>query len=70
MNEKARIEQDKTREDLINKLNEYGRCLVPRCTGFGKTTMLSKMIPSYSKVLYLYPTEVIKSSVDEFLHKK
>lgn len=69
MNEKARIEQDKTRKDLIEKLNQYGRCLVPRCTGFGKTTMLSKMIPSYRKVLYLYPTEVIKSSVDEFLHK-
>lgn len=65
MNTKAIVERKKTLNDLKEKLNTYGKCCVPRCTGFGKTTMISNMIKEYDNVLYLYPTEVIKRTVEK-----
>lgn len=65
MNTKAVIERKKTLKDLKKKLNTYGKCCVPRCTGFGKTTMISHMVKEYNHVLYLYPTEIIKKTVEK-----
>lgn len=65
MNTKAVIERKKTLNDLKKKLNTYGKCCVPRCTGFGKTTMISHMVKEYNHVLYLYPTEIIKKTVEK-----
>ena len=70
MNVKANIERAKTLRDLKEKLNTYGKCCVPRCTGFGKTTMISKMIREYKHVLYLYPTEIIKKTVEKAMISK
>lgn len=55
--------REKTQKDLVEKLNKYGKCALIRCTGFGKTWMLSKIFEEYDNVLYLYPTEVIKQTV-------
>lgn len=55
--------RDKTKTDLNNKLNMYGRCALVRCTGFGKTWILSDITRQYKNVLYLYPSEVIKNTV-------
>ncbi len=52
----------KTREDLMDKLTQYGRCAITRCTGFGKTWLLSEVSQDYESVLYLYPAEIIKQT--------
>lgn len=55
----------KTYQDLLDKLNEYGRCAIIRPTGFGKTWMLTTLIQSgfYNKILYLYPADVVRNTV-------
>ncbi len=53
----------RTKEDLKEKLAMYKRCVIPRCTGFGKTWLLSEIAKDYSSVLYLYPTDIIKKTV-------
>lgn len=59
----------KTRLDLENKLDKYGKCALVRCTGFGKTWLLSDITKKYEKVLYLYPSEVVKNTVKNVLDK-
>ena len=54
--------RNKTKEDLKEKLSKYNRCVVQRCTGFGKTWLLSEISQEYDSVLYLYPTEIIKQT--------
>lgn len=54
--------RERTKEDLIFKTEKFGHCVLVRNTGFGKTWILSELIARYRKVLYLYPTEVIKST--------
>lgn len=39
--------REKTQKDLVEKLNKYGKCALIRCTGFGKTWMLSKIFEEY-----------------------
>lgn len=56
--------REKTRQDLEKKLELYGKCALVRCTGFGKTWLLSSLTQKYNKVLYLYPAEVIKNTVE------
>lgn len=55
--------RDLTKQDLQSKLNRYGKCALIRCTGFGKTWLLADIIHEYEKVLYLYPAEIVKSTV-------
>ena len=55
--------RQKTYLDMLDKLDKYGKCALIRCTGFGKTWMLSELITHYSKVLYLYPSKVVASTV-------
>ena len=54
--------RNRTKEDLKNKLSLFNRCAVPRCTGFGKTWLLSEIAQEYDTVLYLYPAEIIKKT--------
>ena len=56
-------EQAKTLNDIKAKLAKYHKGAIIRPTGFGKTWMLTELIKSYNKVLYLYPAEVIKDTV-------
>lgn len=46
------------------------KCAIIRPTGFGKTGILTKVIKSgkYKKILYLYPTEVVKNTVFDFYY--
>ena len=56
------IVRNKTKEDLKEKLKKHGHCTVIRCTGFGKTWLLSDISKDYKRVLYLYPAEIIKQT--------
>ncbi|MCR5670714.1 MAG: DEAD/DEAH box helicase family protein [Butyrivibrio sp.] len=64
MNNKSPLElvRSKTKEDLQKKLKTHGHCAVIRCTGFGKTWLLSDISKDYNSVLYLYPAEIIKQT--------
>jgi len=65
---------DKLRESTYNEVLEmlqtYGKCAVIRPTGFGKTGMLTRIIKErrYKKILYLYPSQVVKNKVLEFFY--
>lgn len=52
----------RTKEDLMTKLSQYGRCALTRCTGFGKTWLISEVSQDYKSVLYLYPAEIIRQT--------
>ncbi len=56
-------EQEKTLQDVLNKVQKYGKCAIVRPTGFGKTFILTELIKHYKKVLYLYPAAVIRDTV-------
>ena len=56
--------REETILDLVNKLNKYGKCALIRCMGFGKTWLLAHMTKKYKKVLYLYPAEVVRTTVE------
>lgn len=60
---KASMIRIKTNLDMKKKLKEFGKCAVIRPTGFGKTCMATDLVSAYEKVLYLYPTQVIKDAV-------
>lgn len=62
-NDIAELRRRETLEDLNEKLAEHGKCALVRCTGFGKTWMLTNLLRDYKHVLYLYPAEVIKNTV-------
>lgn len=53
-----------TYNELVLKLKEYGKCALIRCTGFCKTFMLAKLAKRYKRVLYLYPADCVKQTVE------
>ena len=53
----------RTYDDVVEKLQQYGKCIIIRPTGYGKTWLLTDLISQYKKVLYLYPAEVIAETV-------
>lgn len=55
--------QEKTKNDVLEKLDKYHKCMIIRPTGFGKTFLLTELIKHFNKVLYLYPSAVIKDTV-------
>lgn len=59
----ADVRRRETLIDLDEKLANFGKCALVRCTGFGKTWMLTNLLREYKKVLYLYPAEVVKNTV-------
>lgn len=56
-------EQAKTLENIEAILDEWGKGVILRPTGFGKTWLLTSLISKYGKVLYIYPAQVIKDTV-------
>lgn len=52
-----------TKDDLVSKLVQYQKCCLIRPTGFGKTWLLTEMVKSYERVLYVYPTAAILNTV-------
>ena len=63
--------RNETYEEALTLLRKYDKGAIIRPTGFGKTGILSKVIKSgkFKKILYLYPTEVIKNTVLGFYYK-
>lgn len=63
--------RNETYEEAMALLEKYRKCAIIRPTGFGKTGILTKVIRSgkFKKILYLYPTEVIKNTVLGFYYK-
>lgn len=58
-------EVEKTLEEAHKLMLKHKRCLVVRPTGFGKSYMLAKLSHRFEKTLYVYPTEIIKISMQE-----
>lgn len=54
---------DKTYNNMVENLNRFGKCFVVRPTGFGKTTMMVRLMKNYKNVLFLYPTNIIADVV-------
>lgn len=54
-----------TLQATLNLLDKFGKCMVIRPTGFGKSYMLAKLTNTYSKSLYVYPLNIIKTAVLE-----
>jgi len=55
--------RSETRADLEIKLECYGKCCLIRPTGFGKTWLVTDLIRSYNRVLYVAPTVAIMNTV-------
>lgn len=66
-----RLRQE-TYEEAMQLLKKYRKCAIIRPTGFGKTGILTRVIKQggFKKILYLYPTEVIKNTVLNFYYGK
>lgn len=65
---------DRLRKETYNEalylLETQKKCAIIRPTGFGKTGILTEIIKSglYNKVLYLYPTDIVKQTVFNFYY--
>ena len=69
--------QEETIEDVNDKLNTYGKCLMIRPTGFGKTYLLVEKFTKpfirenkNKKVMYIYPLDIIKTEITAGKKKK
>lgn len=51
---------DETYREAVKLLNETGKCAILRPTGFGKTVIMCRISRRYKRVLYVYPTEIVK----------
>lgn len=56
-------EQAKTLKAAKRLLKKVHKAVIIRPTGFGKTWILTELIKNYNKVLYLYPSAVIRDTV-------
>lgn len=56
-------EQSKTLAECRRLLDKYRKCILIRPTGFGKTWLLTELVKGFKKVLYLYPSQVVKDTV-------
>ncbi len=61
---------DKTRDEAISLLKEFGRCLIVRPTGFGKTYLLCKIAELFynkeykdKNIIYVYPNDIIVNEI-------
>lgn len=59
-----------TQAEAIRKLEETGRCAILRPTGFGKTVIMCRIAKTYNRVLYIYPTEIIRQTAMKHLGAK
>lgn len=64
------IEQlrEDTYNEVIKMLNEKGKCALIRPTGFGKTGILTRLCSHYSKVLFLYPADIVEEALRRFYY--
>lgn len=71
-NQKLKIlqaEQGRTKDDAIDKLNKYGKVMIVRPTGFGKTRTIVELGKEYAnkykdkKIAYIYPLDIIKVEI-------
>lgn len=62
MNEKFKQVYKSTLLEANSLLEKHGKCAILRPTGFGKTVMMSQIASQfkYEKVLYVYPSEIVK----------
>lgn len=62
MNEKFKQIFKQTLLETNSLLEKHGKCVILRPTGFGKTVMMSQIASQfkYEKVLYVYPTAIVK----------
>lgn len=72
MNTNAKVDvndlRKKTEQEAIADLAKYSKHCIVRPTGFGKTGMLTNILKQYKRVLYLYPTTVIRETVLDFYY--
>lgn len=56
--------QRETRAELLNMLEQHGRCALVRPTGFGKTRILCEIacMDKYQRVLWVFPNESARAS--------
>lgn len=66
INAKLFERQTETVAQAAKMLRREGKCAVLRPTGFGKTTVMCKLaVSNYKNILYIYPSDIIKTSVTE-----
>lgn len=67
-----RLRQETYEEAMKLLAKKPHKCAIIRPTGFGKTGILTKIIKSgkYKHILYLYPAEVVRSTVFDFYYGK
>lgn len=54
---------NETLKATLKMLEQHGKCMVIRPTGFGKSYMLARLTGKYTRSLYVYPTDIIKLAV-------
>lgn len=59
---------NQTLDDVCIKLNKYGKCMIVRPTGFGKTFSLIQIARHYvelsdKRILYVYPSKIITTEI-------
>ena len=52
-----------TFEETLQLLHNYGKVMIIRPMSFGKTVLLIKLMQQYDRVLFLYPTDIIRQRV-------
>lgn len=73
---KLLLVQEKTFEEILKQLKDYRKCMLIRPTGFGKTYTMVKLACDFtsnhpnSKIVYLYPREIIKTMLTKDYEKK
>lgn len=66
--QKSKLRREISKQTLdasVSMLKEFGKCMVIRPTGFGKSYMLASLSNKYESSLYVYPLNVIKENVLE-----
>lgn len=62
--------QKETELNALSVLKETGKCAILRPTGFGKTVIMCRIAQRYRRVLYVYPTEIIRQTAMRYLGQK
>ena len=70
-NIKAKLIQrlSETYKQTVEILKKNGKCVILRPSGFGKTVTMCRIAQreEYKKVLYIYPTKIIKEQALKYL---
>lgn len=61
--------QKKTIKEVLEKLQKFGKCLLIRPTGWGKTTTSMTIMKKYKKVFFIYPATINRDAVEPSLIK-